>query len=90
MNNGKGGGASGARRTKGNGGNSAIDSRCSQTKDHINALGLVKSQVASNTAFGHHHHLNNTSHTTICSNRKSATNPGAEIVSGKKNSLQHQ
>jgi hypothetical protein len=32
--------------------------------------------------------LNNTSHTTICSNRKQG-NP-VEIVSGKKNSLQHQ
>lgn len=40
-----------ARRPKG--GNSAIDSRCSQNKDHVSALGLVKSQVASNTAFGH-------------------------------------
>ena len=68
-----------ARRPKG--GNSVVDSRCSQVKDHANAI--AKSQVASNTAFGQ---LNNTSHTTICSNRKQ----GAEIVSGKKNSLQSQ
>jgi len=46
------------RSTKPGGGNSAIDSRCSQTKDlplhHTSALtGFAKSQVASNTAFGH-------------------------------------
>ena len=70
------------RRPKG-GNVSAIDSRCSQTKDHhANGLGFAKSQVASNTAFG----MNNTSHTTICSNRKQT---GTEIVvSGKKHSLQ--
>lgn len=65
------------------GGNSAIESRCSQTKD--NTLGLAKSQAASNTAFGYQPQLNNTSHTTIVSNRKQG-----EIVSGKKNSLQQQ
>lgn len=43
--------AKSVRRPKG--GNSAIESRCSQTKD--NALGgiVVKSQAASNTAFGY-------------------------------------
>ena len=42
-----------ARRPKGS---SAIDSRCSQNKDHNNnALGgMIKSQISSNTAFGHH------------------------------------
>jgi len=44
-----------ARRPKG--GNSAIDSRCSQTKDNVAAIGgLVKSQMSSNTAFGQHGH----------------------------------
>jgi hypothetical protein len=32
--------------------------------------------------------LNNTSHTTICSNRKIGLNAAGEIVSGKKHSLQ--
>ena len=90
------------RPNKAGGGNSALDSRCSQTKDHQlshtngggggHLTGFAKSQVASNTAFGHHQQqpLNNTSHTTICSNRKqgiaSHLLPG-DIVSGKKNSL---
>ena len=82
-------GKTAARRPKGS---SGIDSRCSQTKDHGGGLamtGIAKSQISSNTAFGAPiANLNNTSHTTICSNRKQG-NQG-EIVSGKKNSLQHQ
>jgi hypothetical protein len=76
-----------ARRPKGS---SAVESRCSQNKDHASALsGLIKSQISSNAAFAQvGPNLNNTSHTTICSNRKQG-NPG-EIMSGKKNSLQPQ
>ena len=81
-------GKTAARRPKGSNG---IDSRCSQSKDHggLALTGIAKSQISSNTAFGAPiANLNNTSHTTICSNRKQG-NQG-EIVSGKKNSLQHQ
>ena len=79
MNTGK---STAARRpNKAGGGSSGIDSRCSQNnkeKYQINNFGVPAPGV----------NLNNTSHTTICSNRKQGNQ--VEIVSGKKNSLQHQ